>query len=86
MPKLKWCYRNEPEPKAEINYLAALLRQRRIETGKSAAKVAEVIGCTEENVRCQMNKPGKQWQVGKLMEYCDVLGIPYAAAFEAATK
>lgn len=82
MPKLTWMNKSPPK----INYLAALFRQRRLETGITAAKVAEAVGCSEENVRVHMNKPPAQWNVGMLMDYCDVLQIPYADAFEAAVK
>lgn len=82
MPELKWM--RNPAPK--INYLAGLFRTYRKATGMTAAMVAEEIGCSEENARCQMNKPAEQWSAGKLMNYCDVLGIPYWEAFEAIMK
>ena len=79
MPKVGW---NKPKP----NYLAALFRAYRKERNMTSKDIADALGCTAENVRTQQNKSGREWNVGKLMQYCDVLGIPYADAFEAATK
>jgi hypothetical protein len=33
-----------------------------------------------------MNKPGREWQIGMLLKYCDVLGIPYEEALKAAAR
>lgn len=82
MPKLTWMNK-KPQ---RINHLAALFREYRVRTGISAAKVAEAVGCSEENARCQMNKRVEQWNIGKLFEYCNVLGIPHMDAFEAIEK
>jgi len=82
MPKLTWI--RNPEPK--INYLAGVFRDYRKIRQMTSAMVAEEMECSEENARCQMNKPAEQWNVGKLMRYCDVLGIPYEEAFEAVVK
>lgn len=82
MPKLTWMNKRPPK----INYLAALFREYRRATGMTSADMAEELDCSEENCRCQMNKPAEKWNVGQLMRYCDVLGIPYADAFDAAVK
>ena len=81
MPKCTWML-----PKPKPNYLAALFRAYRKERGMTSADMAEKLGCTPENCRIQQNKPPTDWNVGKLMRYCDVLGIPYSEAFEAASK
>lgn len=79
MPKIKWI-----QPK--VNELAAVFRAYRKATGMSSADIGKALGVTPENARYQMNKPGRLWNVGKLCEYCDVLGIPYDIAFAAAAK
>ena len=82
MPTLTWIRKTEPK----INYLAGLFRTYRKERAMTSAMIADEVDCSEENVRCQMNKPAEQWNVGQLMRYCDVLGIPYEEAFEAVVK
>ena len=85
MPKVKWI-------KPKVNELAALFRTYRTArhmkdyTGGQNRYVAEKIGCTPQNARVQMNKPGRDWNVGMLLRYCDVLGIPYDEALQAAAK
>ena len=81
MPKVNWI---KPPPK--VNYLAAVFRAYRKETGMTSADIGKALGCTPENVRCQMNKPADQWNVGQLMKYCDILHIPYDVAFAAAAQ
>ena len=81
MPKVKYL---TPAPK--VNHLAALFRAYRKARGMTSADIAEAVGCTEENARYQQNKPGTDWNVGRLMEYCDVLGIPYEEAFREAVR
>lgn len=79
MPKVKWI-------KPKVNELAALFRTYRTERHMTSTQIAEKIGCTPQNARVQMNKPGKDWNVGMLLRYCDVLGIPYDEALQAAAK
>lgn len=83
MPRLTWINKKSP-PK--VNYLAALFREYRRATGITSADMAEKLGCTPENARCQMNKAPAAWNIGQLIRYCDILGIPYTDAFEAAVK
>lgn len=82
MPRISYLAAALPQ----VNYLAALFKAYRKQTGMTSAEIAEKIGCSPENARYQMNKPGKDWNVGQLIRYCDALGIPYDAAFEAAAK
>lgn len=82
MPPLTWIRKTEPK----INYLAGLFRTYRDGRKMTSAMIAEEMDCSAENARCQMNKPAEQWNVGQLMRYCDVLGIPYEEAFEAVIK
>lgn len=79
MPKVKWI-------KPKVNELAALFRAYRKARNMTSVQIADKIGCTPQNARVQMNKPGKDWNIGQLMRYCDVLGIPYEDALEAAAK
>lgn len=79
MPKVKWI-------KPKVNELAALFRTYRTARRMTSTQIAEKIGCTPQNARVQMNKPGKDWNVGMLLRYCDVLGIPYDEALQAAAK
>lgn len=68
------------------NELAALFRTYRTARHMTSTQIAEKIGCTPQNARDQMNKPGRDWNVGMLLRYCDVLGIPYDEALQAAAK
>lgn len=81
MPKVTWM--NKPPP---VNYLAALLRAYKQANRLTSAQLAERLGCRPENVRYQISKPAKAWNVGMLMDYCDALGVPYEEAFREATK
>ena len=79
MPKVKWI-------KPKVNELAALFRAYRTARHMTSTQIAEKIGCTPQNARVQMNKPGREWNIGQLLRYCDVLGIPYDEALQAAAK
>ncbi len=79
MPKVTWI-------KPKVNELAALFSTYRKARGMTSAQIAEEIGCTAQNARVQMNKPGSDWNIGQLLRYCDVLGIPYDEALAAAAK
>lgn len=80
MPKVKWI-----QP-VKVNELAALFTAYRRARGMNSAAIAEKIGCAASTARYQMNRPGREWRVGELMDYCDALNIPYQEALEAATK
>ena len=82
MPRVK--YIRAPEP--QVNHLAAVFRAYRKARGMTSAEIGQALGVSPENARYQMNKPGKLWTVGMLVKYCDVLGIPYQEALEAAAK
>lgn len=82
MPKVTWI---KPTP-VKVNELAALFTAYRRARNMSSAAIAAEIGCSPSNARCQMNKPGKEWNIGQLLRYCDVLGIPYDEALTAAAK
>ena len=79
MPKVTWM-------KPKVNELAALFSTYRKARRITSVQIAEEIGCTPQNARVQMNKPGKDWNIGMLLRYCDVLGIPYEEALSAAAK
>ena len=79
MPKVTWI-------KPKVNELAALFSTYRKARHMTSAQIADIIGCTPQNARVQMNKPGRDWNVGMLLRYCDVLGIPYDEALQAAAK
>lgn len=80
VPKVKWI-----RP-VKVNELAALFSAYRKARGMTSAEIAAEIGCTAQNARVQMNKPGTEWNIGQLLRYCDVLEIPYSEALEAAIK
>lgn len=82
MPKVKWI--SQPKPKA--NELAALFHAYRVARRMTSAQIGEAVGTSAAYARYQMNKPGKEWNIGQLLLYCDVLGIPYDDALEAAAK
>lgn len=84
MPTLTWM--NASPPKREVNYLAALMRQYKLDRKMTSAQMAEALYCKPESVRRQMGKPADMWRVGTILDYCDVLGIPYEDAFAAAAK
>ena len=52
----------------------------------SAEEMGKRLGVTADNVRHQIGKPADQWNIGQLKRYCDVLGIPYGEALDAAAK
>lgn len=79
MPKVTWV-------KPKVNELAALFRAYRKARNMTSTQIAEEIGTTPGNARTQMNKPGREWNIGQLLRYCDVLGIPYDEALSAAAK
>lgn len=80
MPKIKWI---QPVKK---NELAALFTAYRKARNMTSTQIAEKVGCTPQNARVQMNKPGTEWNIGQLLKYCDALGIPYEEALSAAAK
>lgn len=82
MPKVTWMNRSPPK----VNHLAALFRAYRKASGMTSTTIAAKLGCTADNARRNMNKPGRCWTVGDLCKYCDVLSIPYEEAFAAAAK
>ena len=82
MPKVTWI----SQPKPKVNYLAALFHAYRLATKMTSADIGKAVGCSPQNARVQMNKPGPEWNIGQLMKYCDVLGIPYEEAFKAAIQ
>ena len=79
MPRVRWA-------KPKRNYLAELLRAYRKERKMTSDQLAKVLGVTPSTVRAQLNKPADKWQIGRLKEYCDVLGIPYDEAVMAAIQ
>jgi len=81
MPKVTWI-----KPPVKTNELAALFRAYRKAKNMTSTQLAEKLGCTSQNVRVQMNKPGKEWKIGQLLKYCDALEIPYEEALNAAAK
>ena len=81
MPKVTWL-----KPKPKVNELSVLFAAYRKARNMTSAQIAEEIGCTAQNARVQMNKPGREWNIGQLLRYCDVLGIPYDEALAAAAK
>ena len=74
--------KNQPK----VNYLAALFRAYRKTTGLNSTMIGAKVGCTADNARRNMNKPGENWTIGSLLCYCDVLGIPRTEAFDMAQK
>jgi hypothetical protein len=84
MPTLTWIDKNPP--KRKVNYLAALMRQYKLDRKMTSAQMAEALYCKPESVRRQFGKPADTWRVGTIIDYCDVLGIPYEEAFAAAAK
>ncbi|MBQ9662089.1 MAG: helix-turn-helix domain-containing protein [Oscillospiraceae bacterium] len=82
MPKVTWI----SQPKPKVNELAALFRAYRKARNMTSDDIGKAVGCTPQNARYQMNKPGTDWNIGQLLKYCDVLGIPYEDAFKAAIQ
>ena len=82
MPKVTWI----SKPKKKINYLAAILREYKRVSGLTSAQIGEALNVTPEYVRQLLGKPADKWNIGKLKEFCDIIGCPYSEAFEAAIK
>lgn len=68
------------------NYLAAVFSAYRRANKITSEDVAERIGCSPSNARCQMAKPGSEWNIGQLAKYCEAVGVPIQEALEAAVK
>ena len=83
MPAIKYL---QVKPKPKVNYLRGVFASYRAANGLTSESVAEKLGCSAQNVRAQWAKPAKEWKIGALMDYCDVMGIPYSEALEAAVK
>ena len=81
MPRLSWT-----PPRKPVNHLAAVLREYKRASGLTSDEIGAKLGCSGENVRCQIGKPAAAWNIGKLLQYCDVLGIPYDVALQAAAR
>ena len=82
MPKLTWM----APPKQRILYLAALLSAYKKAGEMTSAQIGAKLGCSPENVRSHLRKPAEKWNVGLLIRYCDILGVPYREAMEAVVK
>ena len=82
MPKVNWI----GPPKKKVNKLAALFYAYRKARNMTSIDIGRAVGCSPENARHQMNKPGTAWNIGQLMKYCDALGIPYEEALRAAIE
>ena len=85
MPKVSWLTA-PAAPAPTVKELAAVFRAYRKSAGLTSRDIGAAVGCSPENARVQMNKPGGDWNIAQLMRYCDVLGIPYSVALDAATK
>ncbi len=83
MPKTTWI---GGKKKPKYNALAALLRGYKMASGLTSEQIGEALGITADHVRHQIGKPADQWNIGMLKRYCDILGVPYAEAMEAAAK
>lgn len=85
MPKVKWI-NGQKKPRKPVNHLAATLREYRRASGLTSSEIAQRVGCSPENVRHQMAKPADQWQIGRLRQYCAIIGCPIEEALAAAAK
>ena len=85
MPKVKWIG-GQKRPRKPVNHLAATLRVYKSAAGLTSKDIAKRVGCTPENVRTQLNKPADQWQIGRLRQYCSIIGCPIEEALAAAAK
>lgn len=81
MPKVTYI-----KPKRKVNYLAAVLREYKRAAGLTSAQIADMMECTPEHVRSLLGKPADNWRIGKLKEFCGVIGCPISEALEAATR
>lgn len=81
MPKLTWM-----KKKPEIKYLSALFTAYRQATGITSDQIGAQLGCTGDNVRAMLRRPGKMWRIGELFRFCEILNVPISEAIEAVTK
>ena len=83
MPRVTYITGKKPE---KPNYLAAVFSAYRKANNITSEDVAERVGCTPQNARVQMAKPGSEWKIGHLVQYCEATGVPVMEALEAAVK
>ena len=79
MPRVTWYHPPQPTP----NYLHQLIRDYMVCGKVSSDRLGARMQKTGEAVRKDINRPVEQWRVRDLKEYCEVLHIPLAKAFEA---
>lgn len=81
MPKITWDKKRKP-----VNYLAALFNAYKRANNLNSDQIAEMTGYAAPSVRAYINRAPETWNVGKLMSFCDAIGVPYMEAFEACAK
>ena len=81
MPKVTWM-----KPPRKVNRLAAVLREYKRVSGLTSAQIGDALDYTPEYVRQLLGKPADKWNIGKLKEFCGVIGCPVSEALEAAGK
>jgi len=86
MPKVAWIGGEKRRKAKPVNHLAATLRGYKLASGLTSEEIAAKIGCSPENVRHQLCKPADQWQIGRLRQYCSIIGCPIEEALAAAAK
>ena len=72
--------------KIYVNYLHELFRAYMKHNGETSTTLSKKLFVAPESVRRRINLPAEKWTIGELKKYCDVMGIPYTEAFNAAMK
>lgn len=64
--------------------LAMLIDFTRRQQNITLDQIGDKFGATRQTVAKQLKRDGKQWRVGEILAYCDILDIPYQDALAVA--
>lgn len=65
------------------NKLNTLMRRYMKAQGMTSQSVADLLGCSDANVRTALNKPPELWKAGDLKKYCIAINLPLSDALAA---
>lgn len=68
------------------NYLSELLKRHKKAIGVSSEEMARELCVCSKTVNNRLNQKPEEWSVGDIKRYCEILGIPFADAMDAATR
>lgn len=66
------------------NELSELLKHYKNASGMTGDEMARKLGTSRPTVSHKLNQSADAWNIGDLRNYCDLLGVPFADALDAA--